>query len=97
MSETDLQRSIKMALEQAGFWVVRTQVRGRNGPRSVATGEPGMPDLLLVGVGYVEVKLPGGKLSQEQEAWHAKAKARGVKVTVAHSVAEAVTTANGWL
>ena len=96
MTETDLQRAIMRALRTCGVWVIRTQSSGRSGPRSVATGEPGMPDLYLPGLGHLEVKLPGGKVSEAQHEWHAKADRAGVRVAVVRSVSEAIKVAAAW-
>jgi hypothetical protein len=94
--ETELQRAIKKALEALGVWVIRTQTSGRTGPRSIATGEPGMPDLYAVGLGWLEVKTETGKLSEDQRAWHARAQALGVRVAVVRSVKEAVEVVLSW-
>ena len=54
---------------------------------------PGQPDILGYVVGgwliAIEVKAPGGKLSVEQAAWLADAKAAGVACGVVYSVEEA--------
>jgi len=93
-SETGLSRAIRRALERLGHWVIRTQSRGRTGPRSVATGEPGLPDLMVLlrggHVAFLEVKRPTGRLSPEQVAWHERARAMGIRVAVVRSVPEAV-------
>lgn len=94
--ESDIQPVIVKTLEMAGFWVIRTQVRGRTGPRSVATGERGMPDLLLVGLGHLETKKSDGELSPAQKLWHEKAKRRGVNVGTARTANEALKLAREW-
>lgn len=96
MKETELQRQIKKALESAGVWVIRTQVKGSNGRRAVATGEPGMPDLYLPGLGHLEVKLPGEMPSAAQASWHERARAAGVRVEVVHSLIGALATVSLW-
>jgi hypothetical protein len=95
--ETLLQAQIVAALKKLGVWVIRTQVSGRRGARSVATGEPGMPDLYLPGLGHLEVK-HGDKsmLSDEQTAWHIKAALCGVNVGVARSVGDACRLVELW-
>jgi hypothetical protein len=95
-SETDLQRSCILALKTAGYWPIRMQTKGRTGKRSIGAGEPGLPDILVVGFGHLEVKLPGGKLRPAQQAWHQKARERGVNVAVVMSVEEALATVNVW-
>lgn len=96
MSETELQKAIVRALRQNKVWVIRTQVSGRRGPRSVATGEPGMPDLYLPGKGHLEVKHGDGKLSDDQLAWHRKAARAGVRVETVRSVSEAISVVAQW-
>jgi hypothetical protein len=95
-TETDLSRSIQQALRSMGIWVIRTQSSGRHGSRSVATGEPGMPDLYLPSLGHLEVKTEDGRLSEEQRTWHARAQMLGVRVAVVRSVLEAVEAVLGW-
>lgn len=101
-AETKLQAAIKKALEAAGFWVIRQQSSGRHGPRSVATGEPGIPDLRLPGLGDIEVKVPEEGVdpednrSSEQIAWHERARANGMRVATVDSVASAMSVATGW-
>lgn len=92
-TETPIQAQIKTELERLGYWVIRTQVKGSTGARSVATGEVGMPDLWLPGLGNIEVKKPGEDPTPEQLAWHARARSVGICVGVAESVAEAVELA----
>lgn len=96
MSETQLSRDIRRALEACGVWVIRTQVVGRNGARACATGERGLPDLYLPGLGHLEVKVGGGRLSKDQVAWHSKAARYGVRVATVRSVSEAVKIVGMW-
>jgi hypothetical protein len=96
VSETELSKSIRIALEQSGFWVIRLQSSGRHGARTFATGEPGLPDLYLPGLGHLEVKTPTGKLSEEQTAWHHRALKSGVRVGTVRSVSQAVDVARTW-
>ncbi len=103
MSETELQRAIKEALEGMGVWVVRTASAGKRSSRGVKTGEPGIPDLHLVSLypandesGWLEVKLPGEDLSEDQIKWHARAQARGIRVETVFSVSQAVQVARLW-
>lgn len=98
MSETALSKSIRQALTKAGFWVVRLQSSGRRGSRSVASGEPGLPDICVLDAGpmFLEVKTDIGKLSDAQLRWHAKALQRGVRSAVVRSVSEAMSVVNGW-
>lgn len=95
--ETILQAQIIKALKTVGVWVIRTQVKGRRSARSVATGEPGMPDLYLPGLGHLEVKY-GEKstCNDDQLAWHARARDAGVNVAVVRSAADAVRIVQLW-
>lgn len=96
MSEADLQRSIKKALETAGEWVIRRGVNMKRGKGSTQAGEPGEPDLHLPELGWIEVKLPGNELSPSQVAWHARARLRGLNVGVAHTLHEGLLLASTW-
>lgn len=95
MSETDLQRSIKEALEGMGVWVIRTAVRKKRSKLGVNTGEDGMPDLWTE-YGWIEVKLPGETLDPDQVIWHRKAEKRGVNAGVAMSVGQAIDHVKYW-
>jgi len=101
VSETDLSRSIRLALATVGVWVIRVQsgtipalYSGRR--RYIHCAEPGTPDLCLPALGWLEVKTTQGELSPEQVAWHARAAREGVNVAVVRSVDAAVRTARGW-
>lgn len=96
MSETELSASIRGALAANGFWVVRLGSVGHHGKRSLGTGEPGLPDIMLVGLGFLEVKTEKGKLSEIQERWHAKALREGVRVATVRSIRDALTMALAW-
>jgi len=97
MSETDLSRSIRLALTTLGIWVIRVQAgihRVRGGTLHCA--EPGTPDLCLPGLGWLEVKAQGGALEASQVAWHQRATREGVNVAVVRSVSEAVQVVREW-
>lgn len=97
VTETDLQREIVKALRDAGFWVIRLGVsKKRSRSHGTQSGEPGLPDLYLVGLGHLEVKLPGKDLSPEQERWHGKAASEGVNHATVRSELEAMRTALLW-
>jgi hypothetical protein len=93
VSETDLSRSIRSALEATGAWVERIQA-GKHRVKGgvLVCASPGTPDLLVLWprVVFLEVKLPKGKLKPTQELWHARAQAAGLRVAVVRSVAEAL-------
>lgn len=88
--ETILQRKVQDALEAMGIWVIPMAVAGKRSKRSVRTGEPGMPDLCLPALGWIECKVGKGKRSPEQEAWHERAKKEGVWVATVWSLEEAI-------
>ena len=97
MSETDLSRSVRLALATLGVWVIRVQAgihRVRGGTLHCA--EPGTPDLCLPALGFLEVKTDAGELSPVQLAWHARAAREGVRVAVVRSAAEAVRVVREW-
>lgn len=96
MSETDLQRAIIKALKTMGVWVIRTAVNRNRSGLGIRTGEPGMPDLYLPGLGHIEVKLPGRDLDPDQVVWHRRAQAMGVNTGVAHSPTEAIQLVHQW-
>ncbi len=98
MTETDLQRSIKQALEAAGFWVVRTAAAGKRSSRGIRNLEPGFPDLTIISpmLAFLETKMPGEKISAVQAAWHERATKKGVRVATVSSVMEALQTAIRW-
>lgn len=73
MTEQDLQNLIKLELSKMGFCVFRANVgKGRTvDGRYFSTGLPkGFPDLFAVKDGkiyFIEVKLPNGRLSKDQQ------------------------------
>jgi len=93
-SETALQHSIIVALEQMGVWVIRTAVSSKHS-RGL-TGEPGLPDLCLPAWGWLEVKLPGRELDPAQVSWHRRANALGIHTGTVHSVSEAMAYLKQW-
>ena len=100
MTETALSAAITTALEQLGYWVIRLnsgKVKGRRGWIHLCPA--GTPDLMVLmpcvladpgTVLFLEVKLPGGKASAEQEAWHQRARRMGHRVSIVSSVREAI-------
>jgi hypothetical protein len=62
--------------------------------------KPGWPDLIFVSPeGFfhgLELKREGEKLSEEQEAFHAGARARGWRVAIADSLESAIVVLKGW-
>jgi hypothetical protein len=99
MSETSLSKSIRLALNAAGFWCIRIgSLKVKKGKRMIRSGEPGVPDLAVLSpcTGWLEVKRPGEDLSDDQKTWHAKAARAGVRVAVVRSVREAVEVVSLW-
>lgn len=100
-NETALSKSIRSALERLGHWVERIQsgqVPALYGGkvRYIHCASSGTPDLHVVDRGiWLEVKTPGARLRPQQVDWHARAKARGVKVATVRSVAEALEAVRG--
>lgn len=93
--ETILQKQAQDLLERAGFWVIPMAVSGKRSNRSVRTGEPGLPDLCLPELGWLEAKTEDGKLSPEQLAWHERARRAGIWVDTFRSAPEALKLALG--
>jgi hypothetical protein len=103
MSETKLSKAIREALVATGCWVERVQsgvvpaVKGKR-VHYVHCASPGTPDLLLVAPiqGWLEVKTPKGKLSDDQKRWHERAARIGVRVADVRSVRDALETVALW-
>jgi hypothetical protein len=94
--ETKLSKRIRDALDKKGVWWIRIQ-SGKIPMRHKGfmwCAENGTPDLWTKW-GFLEVK-DLSKLSDEQLAWHAKAKREGVNVTVVHSPSEAFDAIEQW-
>jgi hypothetical protein len=94
--ETDLSRAIQKELERAGHWVHRLQsgkVQTKHGSW-LQLCKAGTPDIMVIKAGpefvFLEIKTPAGTVSEDQEAWHERARELGVKVVVVRSVSEAL-------
>ena len=98
MSETDISRSIRDTLTSAGYHIERVnsgKVPTRNG--WFAGASPGTPDTIVVSpYGWLETKTPTGKLSEAQRKWHARARARGVRVEVVRDSGVALRVVKAW-
>lgn len=96
MTETELQNKIKQALHKLGFWVERTNA-GKVSD-NIALLSKGTPDLLIVApcYGWIEVKLPGEDLNENQRRWHHRANRAGVRVETVRSTREATSIAIRW-
>ena len=93
-TEADLQIKIIQALQGAGvfFHSVPNEGSAANKIRTmqmITMGlRPGTPDLVVwwpQGIGYLEVKAPGGKVSPAQERFHARCKDHGIPCHVVWS------------
>jgi hypothetical protein len=95
--ETILAGAVRGVLEAKGVPFERVQsgqLRVKRGRLHCAS--KGTPDYWSA-LGWIECKVPGGKLSPEQEAWHAEAKRWGVRVAVVTSGAETAEVLDRWL
>lgn len=102
MSETQFSKSVRATLKRLGVWHVRVQsgtlpvVYARNGKTHyVHCAEEGTPDHWTE-LGWLESKVDDGELNDAQKRWHAKAKARGVRVEAVWSVADVVRVVRAW-
>ena len=96
MSETQLQKSIVDALNQAGYWAFRVN-SGTRSNGTVKLAPKGTPDICLVSPpGWLEVKLPGKELSEDQKTWHARARRLGVRVATVTGTMESLVWAGDW-
>lgn len=98
MTETDLIRITIKALKSVGYWPIRINSGSAKIKRGYLHLAPkGTPDICLVyPCGWLEAKLPGEKCSPDQTAWHARARAHGVRVGVFTTDAEALEYARKW-
>lgn len=96
-AETELSKAIRDNLEKLGFMVERIQsgsVKVQRGFMRLASA--GTPDLCIIGLGWLEIKRPGQKLTEDQERWHDRARRAGAWVAVAESVSDAAAIALRW-
>ena len=97
MPEVDIQRGAMRALRSLGFWVIRFGVSRKRGPSGTHSGEKGMPDVFLPGLGFLEFKASEkDKLEPDQILWHAKAAKAGINVEVVWTIEQAVNVALRW-
>jgi len=88
--ETELQREITSAITEEGLRVMRLNSGGRRG--RVRLLDAGTPDLLALppysawfGVTWIEVKLPGEELRENQVVMHDDLRKRGQRVITVYS------------
>lgn len=88
-TETDLSRSIRKALETAGYRVERIQSGVIK--RRIHCASPGTPDLLVVDhpAMWLEIKMPGEDPTSVQILNHEDIRRRGGTVYVVNSISEA--------
>lgn len=98
-SETQLSRQVQVALESIGCVVVRVnsgQLRGSGG-HVVKLAKAGTPDLWFAfqgRQGWIELKADW-RVTEEQVAWHERARKQGVFVVVVRSVEQALRVVTG--
>lgn len=95
--ETLIQTEILNGLKRVGIWAFRVGVVKRRGKATskANAGEDGTPDIWTE-YGWMEVKVPGKPLREDQREWHARANRRGIRVGVVESLADAFRLACSW-
>lgn len=96
-TEAAFQRAVIKQLRARGYWVIRANASHRRGHRGEQNLESGTPDLLLVGLGWLELKRVGGSLRPAQIRWHEAAKLLGERVWTVDTIAEALEVAERWM
>jgi hypothetical protein len=83
----DLARALQAALPPAAWEVARGVMQRHRVSYGLGVGSPDLA--LWVGgrSSLVELKTEEGRLSEDQERWHAAARARGVRIDVVRSTA----------
>lgn len=102
MTETDIMHQIMLDVSAAGNLIFRGnvgKVKLRDG-RWFDTGLPkGFPDLFGVDASgyifFIEVKVPGGRVRDEQKRFITAMRKRGLKAGIAHDSKEALEIING--
>ena len=95
--EIDIQNSIRKYLESLGYTVFRSQIsgtlhQGKDGRTFAKKNDmAGFPDLLVPlrkvpKLLAIEVKRPGGKLSDRQSYWNSLLNRKGVHAIVAYCI-----------
>lgn len=92
--ETELALRCRKEIEKLGIPCTRVNSGGYRGRAVGAIA--GTPDTWTA-LGWIEFKMPGKKLNEDQERWHAAAKRWGVRVAVATSVEETIRIVRGWI
>jgi hypothetical protein len=92
--ETELALKCRKEIEKLGIPCTRVNSGGYRGRMLGAI--KGTPDTWTA-LGWIEFKMPGKKLSADQERWHADARRWGVRVAVVTSVEETITLVKAWI
>lgn len=101
-SESDLSRSVQKELVKLGAWVIRLNSgMAKRGARFIRLAEKGTPDLLVLqkgaAPGFLELKTDTGTVSEDQIAWHERARSFGINIAVVTSVKQAIETVKSWV
>ena len=103
VKESDVQRLITDWLSVKGIWWMRMNTGAMSGSHKgkkwfVRFAKPGTADLLTVSpdackcpcITWIEVKRPGGKQSEEQEAFQSEVEAEGMAYVLADCLEDVV-------
>lgn len=96
MKESDIQRDILQYLKKAGIFHWRTPNLTYGKRKNIVT--KGVADILALFAGKlvaIEVKKPGGILSEDQKTFHAEILRNGGLSLIAYSTQDAVTFFRG--
>lgn len=94
MSETAFQSQVMKLLERMGVWAFRVNSGGKRG--RVRLAPAGTPDICLPALGWLELKVGDGELSEAQVAWHERAKKEGVRVAVCRTLDGVAGVVSEW-
>ena len=84
----DLARALEAALPPATWEVVRVVMQRHRVSYGLGVGSPDLALWVSGRSALVELKTETGELSEDQERWHAAARARGVRIDVVRSLPE---------
>ena len=96
--ETRLIKKTLDALAAIGVWAWRVNSGSWYGGRikGAPAGTPDIQGILPSGTFYLEAKMPGKELSDDQVAWHIRAADLGAHVGTFHTVTEALSLIKQW-
>ena len=95
-NESELQEACFDLARSCGFWVMRMGNNSKRGRYMAKSGEDGMLDSLLPAYGWIEVKMPGEELNENQRKFVAKLDRDGVPWAVAETPEQFLYTAIKW-